>query len=50
MWLVRRFENKSPGREGVAVNGVPGFVSGPGVIPRQVVRQGHFIFRVCWWE
>lgn len=44
MWLVRCFENKSPGSEGVAGNGVPGFVSGPSVIPRLVVRGESFYF------
>lgn len=48
MWLVRRFENQSPGSEGVAVNGVPGFVLGPGVIPKQGSETGPFYF-LCLW-
>ena len=44
IWLVQCFEKKSPGHEGVAVKGVPGFASGPSVILRQAVKQGPMFF------
>lgn len=44
MWLVRSFENKSAGSEGVAVNGLPSLVLGPGVIPKQGSETGPFYF------